>query len=233
MRALGSARSCARTFAWLVLPGALSLLHCRSEPKPERASAAQLSAPARSAVQDRAERPPAPPATLPLPRASGSLALDTTDAPSPTLHAGLNQSLEASLYRFKVVSMRHCSGSAPVAAASVSAQGSDLRLTVNVSITAKVDSLLASPRDITLERDGVILQPELQPSAACGALLPTKQLRRGETAAGAVNFVLPSRDFDKGLKLHFSPTRWGGAPAATVELPACLADCAGASATAG
>jgi hypothetical protein len=219
----------ARAFAWLALPSALSLLHCRREPEPERASAAQESTPARSLPKAGAELPPAPPSTPVVPAASGSLALETRAAPNPTLHAGLNQWLEASLYRFKVASMRHCSGSAPVATASVSAEGSDLRLSVNVSITAKVDSLLASPRDITLERDGVILQAELQPSTACGVPLPTKQLRRGETAAGVVNFVLPSRDFDKRLRLHFAPTRWGGAPAATVELPECLADCAGAS----
>lgn len=232
MRRLGSARCCARGFPWLVLSSALGLLNCRREPEPERASSAEVSAPVRSSGSERAEPPPAPPAALPLASSSPSLAPDSQGAPSTPLHAGLNQWLDASLYRFKVASLRDCSGSAPVAAASISAAGSELRLSVSVSITAKVDSLLASPRDITLERDGVILQAELQPSAACGAPLPTKQLRRGESAVGAVNFVLPSRDFAKRLKLHFSPTRWGGAPPATVELPECLADCAGASASA-
>jgi hypothetical protein len=229
MRRLGSARCCAHRFSWLVLSSALGLLHCRRKPEPERASTAEVSAAARTSGSERAEPPPALPVAMPLASSSPSLAPDLQGAPSTPLHAGLNQWLESSLYRFKVASVHDCSGAAPVAAASVSAAGSELRLCVRVSITAKVDSLLASPRDIALERDGVILQAELQPSAASGAPLPTKQLRRGESAVGAVNFVVPSRDFAKRLKLHFSPTRWGGAPPATVELPECLADCAGAS----
>jgi len=232
MSSFGSSRSRVRAFTWLALPSALGLLECRREPEPERASAAQVSAPAPSiAATDRAEPPPARPPASPSQAASDSLALDSAVQPSSTLQAGkLNQWLEASLYRFKVGSIRRCV--APVAAASVSAEGGELRISVSVSITAKVDLLLASPRDLNLERDGVILQAELQPSPVCGAPLPTKQLRRGETATGAVNFVLPSPDFEKRLKLHFSPTRWGGAPATTVELPDCLADCAGASANA-
>jgi hypothetical protein len=139
--------------------------------------------------------------------------------------AALSEWLEASLYQFKASTIQACPASAS-SNGGVPAPNASPRLGINVQIRAKVDSLLASPRDVTLEREGVILQAELNPNSTCGTPLPTKQLRRGESALGLVLFDLPDANFAQGSVLRFKPTRWGGAPAVAVEIPKCLSDCA-------
>jgi hypothetical protein len=194
----------------LALVGALGLSHCHKDHTPARATQEPLAA---AAAASSANAAPSP--------SSAPMAAAVAEASANPM-AALSEWLEASLYQFKASTIRPCPASA---SSNGGAPSASPRLGITVQIKAKVDSLLASPRDITLERDGVILQAELNPSAACGAPLPTKQLRRGETALGLVLFDLPDANFAQGSVLRFKPTRWGGAPAVAVEIPNCLSDC--------
>jgi len=206
---------------WLWLSCALGLAQCRKPPEPEAGS---RNAPSPSAVAQLQATAAPSPASI----ASVEPAASSEPVAGPKSAAGLGQWLDASLYEFKAVAIRRCLAAtlAPGAQPAPAAPNGGARVGVSVQIRAKVDSLLASPRDVTLENAGVILQAELNPGKACGAPLPTRQLRSGETAQGEVIFTLPDAEFAKALTLHFKPTRWGGAPGVSLPIPECLADCA-------
>src|SRR5262249_54248186 len=100
-----------------------------------------------------------------------------------------------------------------------------------VAVGARGDSLLATPRDVTLERAGVILQAVfVNPPTLSGCIpgLPIKQLRGEELARGFALFDVPEGFRKNGsgpFTLAYRPTRWGGAKRAEIEIPACLDMC--------
>jgi hypothetical protein len=137
------------------------------------------------------------------------------------LEAAIGEWAIASQYDFRVIKVRRC-GAEPQAK-----QPGPLHLGVQVEVKAKVHEVIASSRDVTLERDGVILQSELkpEPGAACTPLLEPKLLDRGQSATGFVVFEVPEEAFARSAKLAFKPTRWGGAPRVQVDVPECLDRC--------
>ena len=208
-----------RSLCWLC--ALVALTQCHRQPEPEGGA---LTAPPTSA----SPLLPTASAAGAASAASVELAASTEPAVDPKSAASLGEWIEASLYDFKVVAIHRCPAVAlsPGSQTAPTTSGAPFRIGVVVQIRAKVDPLLASTRDITLEHAGVILQAELNPSPACGAPLPTKQLRKGEAALGEVVFTLPDAEFASALALHFKPTRWGGAPTVSFDMPQCLADCA-------
>jgi hypothetical protein len=124
--------------------------------------------------------------------------------------------LTTSLYKLRLDDVHRCGGE--------SSSDGAVRLGVSVTITSLIDGLFLSPRDLSLEHEGVILQTEIapKPDAACRRLLQTHQAKKGETTSGMVVFNLPSGKYAKRARLSFKPTRWGGAPTVEVALPDCL-----------
>lgn len=105
-----------------------------------------------------------------------------------------------------------------------------------IRVAPKVGKLFVAPRDVSLVLGGVILEPVpidtsspvRKPPAKCAPLLLEQELRAGQSARGYVLFELPASflSAQKPLALVYKPTRWGGAPRAAIDVPACLADCA-------
>ena len=198
----------------LGFPGALVFIQCQKQPEPQRVSPVVAPAATSATATATAALTADSVAHVELVASSGPVA-------NSEPIAGLGEWLESSLYRFRAVAIRRCPAPGPAA----SSPNAPLRLGITVQINAKIDSVLSSLRDITLEHDGVILEAELSPNPPCGAPLPTRQLRAAESVLGSVVFTLPDAGFAPGLALHFKPTRWGGAPGVVLALPECLADC--------
>jgi len=142
--------------------------------------------------------------------------------------AELGSWLEGNGFRFRVDAIRSCGQQLVQGARSASLQ----LLAFEIRIVVGQKEVFASPRDVTLESGGVILQPEIHPSSvgkSCGPpqwtaqrLLPRRSLR------GVLMFAVPP-DFSasgKDLILAYRPTRWGGAGRLQVRVPACLDRCA-------
>ena len=197
------------------------------EPEPSLGASMAVSAGGASGVADSgASNANAPDAATAASDAVQHAKPEVEPAPPapPKQESILGDTIEASLYSFKTKSLVRCPkpAGAPVQA---SKDANSLRLGITVAITAKVDPFLSSPQHLTLDHDGVLLEAELKPTPACGSALPTKQMRAGETAQGVVVFTLPDLSFAKGLKLRYQPTRWGGAPPVSVDIPPCLDEC--------
>ncbi|MES1164442.1 MAG: hypothetical protein ABUR63_01690 [Verrucomicrobiota bacterium] len=184
-------------------------------------AAAPQAAPAAKGAAQGGAGPGAPPDGGASP--DGAAASDDGGAGAGTL---VGSWLEGNIYKLKVESMRWCGAGKRVPEPSATAV---MHLGVRVVITAKIDQLFVTARDVTLESEGVIFQGKVlgTPPAGCGPLLPQRQLRAGQNVGGVVVFELPA-DFKadpRGPALAFQPTRWGGAKRTELRLPACLADC--------
>jgi hypothetical protein len=193
-----------------LLAVAPSLTGCQPENVPKRPAEAQPSAP-----------PPPPPSA----RAPAPAAVDSA-APAPAglavQDAGLGDWIDASSYKFKVTNVAYCAApELPRRATSDAAPPSvpedrPLRVGVTVHVLAKYDELFVSPRDVTFEKGGIIINSENNPSpsAGCGPLLQPRTLRHDQVASGVVVFQLPDETFARTGIIAFQPTRWGGAPRA-------------------
>jgi hypothetical protein len=205
------------------------------------------------ACQKQAERASAPP---PVPSASGGAAggvgvgggggaggaagqdgaegadggADAGGGPSPEQGAWL----ETASYFFRMDEIKRC-GSIPLpppegkAAASAGLPKEMAWVGALVRVRASMQ-LFVSPRDVTLEKGGVIINPiyvDLPPLPACTPALPVKTLRAGQVARGYVFYKVPQGFADgPGVgKLAYQPTRWGGARRVEVTLQPCLHEC--------
>jgi hypothetical protein len=122
---------------------------------------------------------------------------------------------ESTMYSLRLGEIRRCGPETP------------LRLGMMVNVVSRIDGLLLAPRDFTLTHGGVILQTEgsPKPEGPCRSLLMPRSVRKGEVASGMVIFALPDESYARPARLTYQATRWGGAPALAVPLPACLDDC--------
>ena len=114
---------------------------------------------------------------------------------------------DTTLYQFRLDLAKRC--------------GTPERLAVKVRIVSKADQLFVSPRDVTIEHGGVILQSLLagKSVAGCPPLLETGWVPGGKQVSGAVLFEVPLGFAAAGgpLTLAYTPTRWGGAGRAQVK----------------
>jgi hypothetical protein len=136
-----------------------------------------------------------PPAAAPV----AGLAPAAAEQPAPVLAAGAWA--ETELFRFRVTELRRCR----------------TKLVLSVQVQARHD-LFVSPRDLALERAGVVHTSELEAAPGCGRPLRPRSLRSGQNASGVVVFAIPEEEA-RGSRVVFAPTRWGGAPRVTVAMP--------------
>jgi len=171
---------------------------------------------------------------------------DLTPAPPARKAAGLREWVDGGMFRFRVEAISGC-GVAAGPANQLSSAGTPgggavaidrptparppaERLAVSVQIIAGADHIFVSPRDVTLESGGVILQssdPKAPLAARCRPALAPQRLRARQSARGAVVFeVSPEfRARQAPMILAYRPTRWGGAGRLEVKLPGCLEAC--------
>lgn len=222
-----SARGAASRVSVVFLALSASLLvQCRKQQEPEGGSfSGSAGAPV---VPSPATASPSASSAVASGSGSGMLnskpEVEAAPPPEPNQVAIMGDWIEASLYRFKATTIQRCA-KLPATSGKAASDAGSIRLGITVAIASKVDPFLSSPHDLTLDHDGVLLEAELKANPPCGSALPTKQLHAGETAQGVVVFTLPDLAFSKGLKLHFKPTRWGGAPPVSVNIPECLDAC--------
>ena len=77
-------------------------------------------------------------------------------------------------------------------------------------------------RDVTIEKDGVIIRSEVnpKPSTGCSPLLEPRTLRHNQVASGVVVFQVADEAFVRSSTIAYQPTRWGGAPHVQVPVSA-------------
>jgi hypothetical protein len=103
-------------------------------------------------------------------------------------------------------------------------------LAFEIRIVVGQREVFASPRDVTLESGGVILQSENHAAPvgkSCGPQWTPQRLSPRRTLRGVLLFAVPP-DFGTSGKdpiLAYRPTRWGGAGRLEVRVPACLDRC--------
>jgi hypothetical protein len=143
---------------------------------------------------------------------------------APGEHVAAGEWVDAAPYKFRLTSIQRCrEAGAPVAVRPPSADGPARRLGFVVQVMSKYDGLLVHPRDVSLQKDGVIFQSE-PPDDDCGRALRPRSMKHDETISGMVTFQLPD-DQARSAKLVYQATRWGGAPPAETTIPDCLDAC--------
>jgi hypothetical protein len=104
-------------------------------------------------------------------------------------------------------------------------------LAFEIRIVVGQKEVFASPRDVTLESGGVILQsenPATSVGKSCSPQWTPQRLSPRRVLRGLLLFAIPP-DFGASGKdpiLAYRPTRWGGAGRLEVRVPACLDRCA-------
>ena len=129
--------------------------------------------------------------------------------------------LDGGIYRLKVEGTRDCSA---VSAANNATDSRDVAPSLGFlvrieSTTAGGEELFVSPRDLTLEAGGTILEsiePTSQPRdrrLPCAPLLSIARLKAGRVSRGYVLFRVPAsfRESRDPIALVYRPRRWGGA----------------------
>lgn len=135
--------------------------------------------------------------------------------------------LEGNGFRFRVDSIREC-GQQPAAGAG---SASLHLLALEIRIVAGQKEVFVSPRDVTLESGGVILEVENRAASvgkSCGPQWTAQRLSPRRSLRGVLLFAVPP-DFGASGRdpiLAYRPTRWGGAGRLEVRVPACLGHCA-------
>jgi hypothetical protein len=203
-----------------LLAAASALVQCREQAE----SRSVAEAPASSLP---AQAPPTPSAApVASPEADAGSAATATGADGVALDAGLGGWIESAAYKFKVSGVAPCTLPASVRSASNDGSAESLpedrplRVAVTVHVAAKFDEFFAAGRDVTIEKDGVIIRPEVnpKPSAGCNPLLEPKTLRHNQVASGVVVFQVPDEAFVRSSTIAYEPTRWGGAPRVQVRV---------------
>jgi hypothetical protein len=133
---------------------------------------------------------------------------------------------EGKLYNFRLERIEPC-GPGPTS----TLRGDTTWVGAFFSVQAKDPELFVSPRDLELQRGGVILAatyvtpPTL---SGCKPLLVARRLRAGEHISGFALFEVPKAFRVKTsdpIVIHYRPTRWGGARRAEVPVPECFDSC--------
>lgn len=146
------------------------------------------------------------------------------EAPA-AVEPGLGEWIVAAPYKFRLTRVQRC-GPARAKTGQTEADGSAVRLGFVVEIQSKYDEFLAHPRDVTLQKHGVIYSSEPNGSGCDGTALAPTMLKRDQLLRGVVTFQLPTEDDARSAKIVYEPTRWGGAPRVEANVPDCLDACA-------
>ncbi|HEX6271562.1 MAG TPA: hypothetical protein VFZ53_00910, partial [Polyangiaceae bacterium] len=127
--------------------------------------------------------------------------------------------VETSAYKIRVDRLVRCADPAPTETVP---EDRKVRVGAKVAIFSRYDGFFVSPQDITLEKDGVIINSErkLKTSVECAPLLEQKRIEHDETLEGFVVFQVPDETFVKNGVVAFKPTRWGGAPRTEIKVEA-------------
>lgn len=204
-------RAGASRLASLALIAVLS--HCRSHPTNGTPSSRSATPPVPAESSAPAPVPSAAPAAAP----PGDVAASA----SGITELGFGTWADAAPYRFRVTRVERCPR-----ARSAPASASAARLGFSVQILSKYDGLLVHPRDLHLEKNGVIHDSEPSGTGCGGPALTPIVAKHGQTVAGVVTFQLTTDADARSAKVVFEPTRWGGAPRVEVSVPECLDACA-------
>jgi hypothetical protein len=155
---------------------------------------------------------------------------EQTPIPAPRGPAGLGEWIESGALRFRVDAVKSCG----VVRADGGSAGSMTVLAFVLRFVAGSSDVFLSPRDVTLEAGGVILQAAnpvpnraTRHATRCVPALTAKRLLPRQAARGAVMFAI-SPEFRAGqmpMILAYRPTRWGGAGRLEVKIPRCLEVC--------
>jgi hypothetical protein len=171
---------------------------------------------------ERKEPAPAPVASAAEPAAPTPPAASTARPPSfETPFAGQDQRVgkyvESSAYKFRVDAVVRCADPAPTETVP---EDRKVRVAAKVGIFSKYDQFFVSPRDVSLEKDGVIIDSErsVKTGAECAPLLEQKYVNHDATLEGFVVFQVPDEAFVRGGVVAFHPTRWGGAPRTEIKI---------------
>src|SRR5262249_39911180 len=113
---------------------------------------------------------------------------DETPFAGQDLRAG--NVIETSAYKFKVRGLSRC---ADPAANEKVPEDRRVRVAASIEIFSKYDNFFVSGRDVTLEKDGVVINSELdvKPGPGCVPALAQKRLKHDESGAGFVVFQVP------------------------------------------
>jgi hypothetical protein len=138
--------------------------------------------------------------------------------------------IEGGSFRFRLDATRGCGLASLSVNGSTNFRDAAPLLGFLVRVEAKRPAFLVSPRDVTLEADGVVLDPVLaQPEnqGRCAPLLSFSRLAAGRVAQGYVLFRVPEgfRASKGPIVLVYGPTRWGGTRRVVAQIPKCLEAC--------
>ena len=137
------------------------------------------------------------------------------------LGSTLGQWIESSSYRLRIDAMRTC--------------GSDAEAPTQVGFQVRMEArgrpIFVSPRDLTFESEGTVLEvadSKSRVAPPCSPILRAETLRPNQKVRGFVIFEIPRRLMSSNppYTLAYRPTRWGGAGRVEVRIDQCLA-CAG------
>jgi hypothetical protein len=167
-----------------------------------------------------------PPSASPTPQPAHEVAAASASARPPAAEMPfvgqelkVGNFIETSAYKFRVDGVVRC---ADAGASEKVPDDRRVRVAAKVAVFSKYDEFFLSAQDITLEKEGVILNSELgaKTGAECAPLLEQKHLKHDQTAKGFVIFQVPNEAFVRGATVAFEPTRWGGAPRTEVVVAA-------------
>jgi hypothetical protein len=185
----------------------------------DAATISPLSAPSATPAAPPPSSGPPPAGSAAPDRSAGT---DTADAAATADNAeigdaGIGDWTDTMMYKFRLQEVKRCEA----AALAADAQAGPILLGVKMQVSAKIDQIMASARDVTLEGGGVVFRSSLTIPAGskCMPPLGPKQLRHNETATGFAAFELPADTNLRVLTIAFQPTRWGGAPRVQIALP--------------
>jgi hypothetical protein len=196
----------------LLLALAGCALSCRNQENPRENSAPE------GARASAAAAPPAAPSAPPvaaLPLASGPHA--AAEQAFPGQDQSVGKWVETSAFKFKVRNVVRCADPAP---GEPVPEDRKVRVGAVVDVFSKYDDFFLTPRDVTLEKSGVILASErgAKPGPECKPLLEPQRLTHDQTQGGVVVFQVPDESFLKDGVVAFKPTRWGGAPRVEIKV---------------
>lgn len=194
--------------------------------KPQSGGAAGARAEANRRAAPPANLPPPAPTTAPDQGRDAAPSFDEPAPPHPphlVISVGPGEWIENTSYRLRLETIASC-GEAP-------ARPGVGIVSLKIRYEARIRDVFFSPRDLRMQRGGVILEPEpVRPcnlERGCCVQLPAQRLRKGQRIEGSVLFAVPNsfRAMSKPIALAYQPTRWGGAARVEIHLPACLDTC--------
>jgi hypothetical protein len=172
---------------------------------------------------------------------------ESPPAPAPRKPARLGEWIDSGALRFEVDAITSCGttgasatrgpGSAPKpgagptqASPAIVGRPPSTLLAFWIRVVAGAGEVFVSPRDVTLEAGGVILQAAAvsAPLAQrCTPALTARRLPSRQHARGSVIFEISPefRASPAPITLAYRPTRWGGAGRLEVAIPRCLEAC--------